>query len=69
VVEIVDDKEADDMFFEQEVVNDNELRALITKFKKFKLCVMTVGGQGSEGCLIYVAMSKNLNESISHLRK
>jgi hypothetical protein len=58
-----------DMFYQQEMVNDNELKALITKFKKFKLCVMTVGGQGSEGCLIYIAMSKNVSESISHLRK
>ena len=38
-------------------------------FKKFKLCIMTVGGQGSEGCLIYIAMSKNKNETVSHLRK
>ena len=30
---------------------------------------MFVGGQGSEGCLIYIAMSKNRNEPISHMRK
>jgi hypothetical protein len=58
-----------EVFEGQEQVIDNELRAMITMFKMFKLCIMTVGGQGQEGCLIYIAMSKNKNESISHLKK
>ena len=30
---------------------------------------MTIGGQGSEGCLIYIAISKSKDESISFLRR
>jgi hypothetical protein len=30
---------------------------------------MTIGGRGNEGCLIYIAISKSKDESISHLRK
>ena len=32
-------------------------------------CYMTVGGKGSDVCLIYIAISKDKKEKISHLRK
>ena len=54
---------------EEEKPCDNEVRAMFSKAGGFKLCFMTVGGRGSEGCLIYIAMSKAKGESISHLRK
>ena len=34
-----------------------------------KICFMTVGGKGSDCCLIYIALSKDPKESISHMRK
>lgn len=42
---------------------------MITKFRKMKIAFMQVGGHGNEGCLIYVAVSKVKDETISHLRK
>lgn len=42
---------------------------MITKSFNFKICYMTIGGKGNEGCLIYIALSKAKDESISHLRK
>ena len=42
---------------------------MMSKSKKFKIAFVTIGGKGSEGCLIYIAMSKHRNETISHLRK
>ena len=54
---------------EEEKPCDNEVRAMYSKLGGFKMCCMTVGGRGSEGCLIYIAMTKVKGESISHLRK
>ena len=54
---------------EEEKPCDNEVSAMFSKLGGFKMCFMTVGGRGSEGCLIYIAMTKAKNESISHLRK
>ena len=42
---------------------------MITKFKKMKIAFMQVGGHNGEGSLIYIAISKTKEESISHLRK
>ena len=42
-----------------EKTQDNELRGMVSYLKKIKLCFMTVGGQGAEGCLIYIALSKH----------
>ena len=53
----------------EEKVIDNELRSFFTKSKKFKMTFVTVGGKGSDGVLIFIAMSKNKKETISHLRK
>lgn len=49
--------------------NDNEIRGMNSKKRDFKIAFVTVGGKGSDGCLIYIAMSKNKSETISHLRK
>ena len=54
---------------EEEKEYTNELRGMLTRLKKFKVCFMTVGGRGTEGCLIYIALSKSNNESVSHMRK
>ena len=48
---------------------DNEIRGMISKLNKIKLCFMTIGGKGAEGCLIYIALSKVKQESLSHLRR
>jgi hypothetical protein len=53
----------------EERANGNELRAMITKFKKMKIAFMQVGGKGNEGSLIYIALSKVKEETISHLRR
>ena len=53
----------------EEIASNNELRGMITRFKKMKLAFTQVGGHGNEGCLIYIALSKCKDESISHLRK
>ena len=53
----------------EEKVIDNEIRSLITKQQKFKITFVTVGGKGTDGVLIYIAMSKYKKETISHLRK
>ena len=42
---------------------------MISRFKRLKTCIMTVGNKGSENCLIYIAITKNKKESVSHLRK
>ena len=47
----------------------NELRGLITRFKKMKVAFMQIGGHTNEGGLIYIALSKIKQETISHLRK
>ena len=41
-----------------EKVQTNDLKAIQCKFNDFKIVFFTIGGQGAEGCLIYVAMSK-----------
>ena len=56
------------IFMEERVI-DNEMRSLISKSQKFKITFATIGGKGSEGVLIFIAMSKNKKETISHLRK
>lgn len=40
-----------------------------SKLKKLKLCVMAVGGTGSEASLLYIAWSKYRDESLNFLRK
>ena len=42
---------------------------MLTRFKKFRLCVLTAGGSGSEASLFYVAWSNAKDESLSYLRK
>lgn len=53
---------------EDDFYKNNELKHFTTKFKGFKVCFFTAGGRGSDGCLIYIGLSKAKNESISHLR-
>lgn len=42
---------------------------MITKFKKLKIAFMQIGGQSNQGGLIYIAISKIKEETISHLRR
>ena len=49
---------------------ESELRALQTKLKKFKICILTAGASlGQDACLFYVAWSNAKDESIGYLRK
>jgi len=63
------DPNAEDLDILDEKINDNELKAIMSKFNKFKICFMFKGGKGGEGCLIYIAITKDKKESMSHLRK
>lgn len=54
---------------EDEVVHDNQLVAILSKLKGVKSCYMSVGGRGSDCCLIYIALSKDKEESSSHLKR
>ena len=53
----------------QEKSYDNQISGMLSRMKRVKTCFMTIGGKGSECCLIYIAISKNTKESVSHLRK
>ena len=52
-----------------EKIVHNELKGIHCRFRGFKVVFYTVGGQGADGTLIYIALSKCKNESITHLRK
>jgi hypothetical protein len=52
----------------QDRSQENELRAMFVR-KGLTLCFITAGGNGQEGCLIYIAVSKVKNESVSYLRR
>ena len=52
-----------------EKITHNELKGIQCRFGDFKVVFYTVGGHGAEGTLIYIALSKCKNESITHLRK
>ena len=48
---------------------ESEFRGMQSRLKKLKLCVMAVGGQGSDASLLYIAWSKYREESLNFLRK
>ena len=52
----------------QDQSQENELRAMLVR-KGLTICFITAGGSGQEGCLIYIAVSKVKNESVSYLRR